>query len=84
MPGRGSGPRENRLVHRSVPTVFLPHPLVLRAGKLSALKHVKDDVTTAGTGSDCGVSFEDFGDIQEGDTIVCFETRLQRPVLSEN
>jgi translation initiation factor IF-2 len=43
-------------------------------GSLSTLKVVKDDVKEVPVGSDCGMSFRDFSDFEEGDIIECFIT----------
>jgi translation initiation factor IF-2 len=41
-------------------------------GKLSTLKVVKDDVQEVPNGSECGMGFEDFQELEEGDVIECF------------
>jgi translation initiation factor IF-2 len=41
-------------------------------GKFSSLKVVKDAVAEVPSGSECGISFEDFQDFEEGDVIECF------------
>lgn len=46
---------------------------VIFTGKLNALKHLQDEVDSVASGQECGLSFADFTDIQEGDTIKCFE-----------
>ncbi|RLV92947.1 Translation initiation factor IF-2 mitochondrial [Spathaspora sp. JA1] len=42
-------------------------------GKISTLKHGKDDVATIKNGSECGVTFEDWNDFQAGDVIKAYE-----------
>lgn len=42
------------------------------SGTFSSLRVVKDIVNEVPTGSECGASFEDFQDFEEGDTIECF------------
>jgi translation initiation factor IF-2 len=44
-------------------------------GKISSLRVVKDIVTEVPSGSECGVSFEDFQDFMEGDVIECFASK---------
>ena len=41
-------------------------------GKLSTLKVVKDDVQEVPNGSECGMGFDDFQDLEEGDIVECF------------
>ncbi len=41
-------------------------------GKVESLKVVKDSVGEVPSGSECGMSFEDFQEFEEGDTIECF------------
>ncbi|HEY3356281.1 MAG TPA: translation initiation factor IF-2 [Polyangia bacterium] len=62
-----------RLVRDSVP-VF--------TGKLAALKRFKDDVREVEKGYECGVSFEGFNDIKDGDVIEAFEMEQFAPVLT--
>lgn len=42
-------------------------------GKLSSLKHFKDDVREMGQGQECGVTFEGWEGFQEGDIVEAFE-----------
>ena len=42
-------------------------------GKISALKRFKDDVKEVKEGYECGMSFENYNDIQVGDFIECYE-----------
>ena len=37
------------------------------------LKHVKDDVREVTAGHECGMSFENYQDMREGDVIECFQ-----------
>ena len=41
-------------------------------GSLTSLKVVKDAVGEVPSGSECGMSFDDFQDFEEGDVIECF------------
>ena len=40
-------------------------------GKLATMKHGVDDISQAKRETECGLSFEKFTDIQEGDVIQC-------------
>ncbi|MFD1191406.1 translation initiation factor IF-2, partial [Phenylobacterium conjunctum] len=46
--------------------------VVLELGTLQTLKRFKDDVAEVGSGLECGMFFQGFQDIKEGDTIECF------------
>ena len=46
--------------------------VVLELGTLKTLKRFKDEVTEVGSGVECGMFFEGFQDIKEGDVIECF------------
>ncbi|KAJ2916853.1 hypothetical protein MD484_g3545, partial [Candolleomyces efflorescens] len=49
-------------------------------GSLDTLKQLKKDVTEVRKGTECGLSFEGFSDLQEGDLIQTFE-RIEKPGL---
>jgi translation initiation factor IF-2 len=46
--------------------------VVIHEGTLSILKRFKDDVKEVPAGQECGMSFANYQDIREGDTIECF------------
>jgi translation initiation factor IF-2 len=50
--------------------------VVIHNGELSQLKRYKDDVREVARGYECGLSFANFHDLQEGDVIECFETEM--------
>ncbi len=53
--------------------------VVIHEGKLSTLRRVKDDVREVVAGQECGMSFESYQDMREGDVIECFEgEQIQR------
>lgn len=39
------------------------------SGKVEALKHLKDDVSEAAKGTECGINIEGFDDLKQGDII---------------
>ena len=41
-------------------------------GKISSLKRFKDDVKEVASGYECGISFENFNDVHEGDVIEAY------------
>ncbi len=46
--------------------------VVVFEGKLSSLKRFKDDAKEVAEGYECGVSFDSFNDIKEGDIVECY------------
>ena len=61
------------LVKRGAKVRLLRDNVVIHEGELSQLKRFKDDVKEVKSGFDCGMSFENYDDIKEGDMIECFE-----------
>ncbi|MBP6386181.1 MAG: translation initiation factor IF-2 [Pseudarcicella sp.] len=49
--------------------------VVIHEGEISALKRFKDDVAEVKFGYECGLSLKNFNDLEEGDTIECFEMK---------
>ncbi len=52
---------------------------VIHKGKISSLKHLKENVTEINKDYECGIGLEKFKDIQEGDIIEAFTTELVTP-----
>jgi translation initiation factor IF-2 len=52
---------------------------VVHRGKLSSLKHVKENVNEIKNGNECGLGLANFKDIQEGDLIEAFITEKVVP-----
>lgn len=50
---------------------------VVHQGRISSLKHVKENVTEIKKGYECGIGIESFRDIQEGDIIEAFSTEWE-------
>ena len=46
--------------------------IVVHEGKLASLKRFKDDVKEVASGFECGLSFERYNDIKEGDVVESF------------
>ena len=55
--------------------------IVIFEGKLAQLKRMKDDVKEVRSGMECGISFENFNDIQVGDRLECFEVEEVKATL---
>jgi translation initiation factor IF-2 len=49
----------------------------IHTGKISSLKHIKENVTEIKKGYECGIGIESFKDLQEGDIIEAFKTELE-------
>jgi translation initiation factor IF-2 len=64
------------LVKRGAGVRLLRDNVVIHAGELSQLKRFKDDVKEVARGYECGLSFANFNDLQEGDVVECFETEM--------
>jgi translation initiation factor IF-2 len=64
------------LVKRGAGVRVLREGVVIHNGELSQLKRFKDDVREVARGYECGLSFANFNDLQEGDMVECFETEL--------
>ena len=47
--------------------------VVIHEGKLKTLKRFKDEVAEVREGFECGMAFENYEDIKEGDIIEAFE-----------
>ncbi len=55
--------------------------IVIFEGKLAQLKRMKEDVKEVRQGMECGISFDNFNDIIEGDRLECFETEEIKATL---
>jgi translation initiation factor IF-2 len=64
------------LVKRGAGVRVLRDNVVIHNGDLSQLKRFKDDVREVARGYECGLSFANFHDLQEGDVVECFETEM--------
>ena len=58
---------------RSAQVRIVRDSIVIHEGVLSSLKRFKDDVREVQQGYECGMSFERYNDIKEGDTIEAFQ-----------
>ena len=53
----------------------------LLAGLIDTLKHVKKDVAEMGKGTECGIGFEGFEDIEMDDQIQTYEVVEEKRAL---
>jgi len=60
-------------VKRGAKVRLLRDDVVIHEGSLKTLKRFKDDVREVQQGYECGMAFENYDDIKEGDMVECFE-----------
>lgn len=61
------------VVKRGAKVRLLRDDVVIHEGTLKTLKRIKDEVKEVKNGFECGMAFEHYEDIKEGDVIECFE-----------
>ena len=61
------------MVRRGAKVRLLRDDVVIHEGALSQLRRFKDDVREVKDGTECGMAFENYQDIKDGDSIECFE-----------
>ncbi|MBL8579847.1 MAG: translation initiation factor IF-2 [Mesorhizobium sp.] len=59
-------------VERGVGVRLVRDNVVIHEGKLKTLKRFKDEVKEVPAGQECGMAFENYEDIRQGDVIECF------------
>ncbi|MBW2620859.1 MAG: translation initiation factor IF-2, partial [Deltaproteobacteria bacterium] len=57
--------------------------IVCYDGKISSLRHFKDDVKEAQSGYECGIGIHKYNDIKVGDVIECYYLEEIKPELEE-
>ncbi|MBP7241666.1 translation initiation factor IF-2 [Amaricoccus sp.] len=62
------------VARRAAGVRLLRDNVVIHEGKLKTLKRFKDEVREVQVGQECGMAFENYDDIREGDVIEIFET----------
>ncbi len=66
-------------VERGANVRLIRDNVVVHEGKLSQLKRFKDDVREVGAGVECGMAFENYQDMRQGDVIECYRVEtIQR------
>ena len=69
------------VARRSAGVRLLRDDVVVHEGKLKTLKRFKDEVSEARAGQECGMAFENYEDVREGDVIEIFETETVERTL---
>ena len=59
-------------VERGANVRLIRDNVVVHEGKLSTLKRFKDEVKEVAAGQECGMAFENYGDMRVGDVIECY------------
>ncbi len=68
-------------VKRGAKVRLLREDVVIHEGTLKTLKRIKDEVKEVIAGTECGMAFENYDDIREGDIIECFDVIEEKRVL---
>jgi translation initiation factor IF-2 len=68
-------------VERGAQVRLIRDNVVVHEGKLSTLKRFKDEVKEVVAGQECGMAFEGYQDMRQGDVIECFEVEHVRRTL---
>jgi translation initiation factor IF-2 len=67
------------VVERGANVRLIRDNVVIHEGKLSQLKRFKDDAREVSAGQECGMAFESYQDMRQGDTIECYRVeKVQR------
>ena len=61
------------LVRRGVSVRLIRDSVVIHEGELSSLRRFKDEVKEVNAGQECGMAFENYEDLKQGDVIECYE-----------
>jgi len=61
------------VIKRGCSVRLLRDNVVIHEGSLKTLKRFKDEVKEVREGQECGMAFENYGDLQQGDVVECFE-----------
>lgn len=69
------------IVKRGAGVRLIRDNVVIHEGKLKTLKRFKDEVAEVREGFECGMAFENYEDIREGDTIEAFEKVSEKRVF---
>jgi translation initiation factor IF-2 len=60
-------------IRRAARARLLRNDVVVHDGKIGSLRRFKEEVREVKEGYECGISFENYQDIQQGDVIECYE-----------
>ena len=69
------------VVRRGAKVRLIRDNVVIHEGELSTLKRFKDEAREVLAGQECGMSFANYQDIQQGDVIECYEVETVKRAL---
>ncbi|MCS6761206.1 MAG: translation initiation factor IF-2 [Candidatus Devosia symbiotica] len=69
------------IVERGADVRLIRDNVVIHEGKLKTLKRFKDEVKDVQTGQECGMAFENYEDMRQGDVIECFRVEIVQRTL---
>ena len=71
------------VIKRNAQARLLRDNIVIHDGILKTLKRFKEDVKEVKGGFECGIAFENYEDIKEGDTVECYEMTEKKRTFGE-
>ena len=69
------------IIKRGCKVRLLRDNVVIHEGSLKTLRRFKDEVKEVRDGMECGMAFDNYADIQEGDMIECFDEKSPAPLI---
>jgi translation initiation factor IF-2 len=69
------------VVRRGAKVRLLRDDIVIHEGKLKTLQRYQDEVKEVKEGMECGMAFEKYEDVKEGDIVECYEVTEQKREL---
>jgi translation initiation factor IF-2 len=69
------------VVERGANVRLIRDNVVIHEGRLSQLKHFKDDAREVRAGQECGMAFENFQDMRPGDVVECYRVETVQRTL---
>ncbi|MBU1175642.1 MAG: translation initiation factor IF-2 [Alphaproteobacteria bacterium] len=69
------------MVERGAGVRLIRDNVVVHEGKLSTLKRFKDEVKEVQMGQECGMAFENYQDMRQGDVIECYRVETVKRTL---
>ena len=64
---------EEGIVRRGAKVRLIRDDIVIHEGELSSLRRFKEEVKEVPSGQECGIAFENYGDLKANDIIECYE-----------
>lgn len=71
------------VIKRNAQARLLRDDIVIHDGILKTLKRFKEDVKEVKSGFECGIAFENYEDIKEGDVVECYEITEKKRTFGE-